>query len=224
MDEDYAPAHYYVGLVEALRNTASPITRSALQNARVRTIVGEPHYDVRAEFIRSAALEPALDALRSADQADPERREFYYYVGVELGLQDPALSSVEGLDVIHSVPLGQGFMRDWAAVTNNIAVCAFLGGEVAKAENLLRIAVDDEPDYALAHWNLGRVLMAQNKEAEGKAELARAARLAKQQGLPYYFNIKQTPAPKPWRMPRMAAEEYSHKTLLEAFNYQGSVL
>lgn len=223
MRDDHAPAHYYLGLLEALRQSASPITRALLHDARSRMPIGRAHYDVRAEFITTEALRSALEALRRADGLDSERREMYYYVGVELAIQDPALADVQGADVIHSVARGRGFMRDWAAVTNNIAVMEYLDGNLHRAETLLRLAVHDEPYYALPHWNLGRILMAANKEAEGKHHLATAIRLAERQGLEYYFNVKRTP-PTAAPMPREACEEYRVKTLLEAFNIPAPVL
>lgn len=223
MRDDYAPAHYYVGLLEALRQSASPVTGVLLDHARLRTPIGRTHYDVRAEFITTDALAPALEALRKADDVDPERREMYYYVGVELAIQDPALADVQGANVIHSVARGRGFVRDWAAVTNNVAVMEYLGGNLQKAEALLRIAVHDEPQYALPHWNLGRILMAANKEAEGNLHLTTAARLAERQGLPYYFNVTRTP-PTSAPMPREACEAHRAKTLLEAFNIPVPVL
>ncbi len=217
--KDYGPAHYYVALVEALRQSASPITQMALENGRVTQPLLRPHYDARAEFIRTEALTRALEAFKQADTADPDRREIYYYVGVELALQDPAAAGVKGLDVIHSVAQGRGFVRDWAAVTNNLAACAAISGDLPKATSLLRIATWDEPHYALAHWNLGRVLMQQGQEAEGRQALATAERLSRQQGLAFWFKREPTAqaAPAP-RMPWLACREYRFKTLLQAFD------
>lgn len=228
IDPKCAPALYYQGLLAALRESSSSLTSAPLDAARLRTQLGKPHYNVRGEFITTAALKPALDLLAAADSADPERRRFYDYIGVELGLQDPALSSQSGAVVFHDVTATRGLHHDWAAVTNNIAVMHALRGDTNKAETLLRIAVRDEPDYALAHWNLGRVLMQNRKDGEGLQELATAVRLAKQQGLPYFFKLQAAAAPQPSGqaaataapMPRLAVavKGYGLKTLLQAFD------
>jgi tetratricopeptide (TPR) repeat protein len=232
VDDGFAPVHYYRGLLLALRENASPITALPLENSRLATKIGRRHYDVRAEFITLEELEPALAELRKADSLDPDRKRFYDYVGVELGLQDPALAPVKGAVVLHAVARMKGLRPDWASVTNNIAVVAALDGDAAKAEKLLKIAVRDEPDYALAHWNLGRVQMAAGREGEGKQELWKAVELARKQGLPYFFEAekpvqpKAAPAPKPVPapMPRLAITEYPVRSLLEAFDIPVPVL
>ena len=224
LDADYAPAHYYQGLVQALRQTSSPLTASALRNSRFGTPIGRSHYDLRAEFIKTEALNAAMAAIQKADALDPERKEAYYYVGVELGLQDPMISDIAGADVIHAVSRAQGLIRDWAAVTNNIAVVSALSGDWNNAEQLLRTATADEPHYALAHWNLGRVLMHNRKEGEGAAELELARKLARQQNLPYLFRERQVAPPAVVKLPREAAELWRSKTLLEAFDIPTPVL
>lgn len=230
INADFAPAHYYRGLLLALEQSASVLTALPLENSRLATPIGRRHYDVRAEFISLEKLEPALTELRKADSLDPDRRCFYDYVGVEMGLQDPALAPVKGAVILHAVARLRGLKPDWAAVTNNIAVTAALDGDAAKAEKLLKIAIRDEPEYALAHWNLGRVLMATNREGEGKQELWKAVELARKQNLPYFFEAekpvtpKAAPAPRPAPLPRQAIPEYPLKSLLEAFDIPVPVL
>jgi tetratricopeptide (TPR) repeat protein len=230
IDDNYAPAHYYRGLLLALRENASPLTALPLENSRLATKIGRRHYDVRAEFISLDQLGPALAELRKADSLDPDRKRFYDYVGVEMGLQDPALAPVKGAVIIHAVARLKGLKPDWAAVTNNMAVVATLDGDAGKAEKLLKIAIRDEPEYALAHWNLGRVLMATNREGEGKQELWKAVELAHKQGLPYFFEAEQpvtpkpAPAAKPAPLPRLAIQEYPLRSLLEAFDIPVPVL
>lgn len=223
-DETFAPAHYYLGLTEALAQPASPITGAVLQSRRVKTPLGRRHYDVRAEFIKLSNLNAAIAELKRAEELDPERRQMYYYTGVELALQDPSLSQLQGMDVIHCVTRVRGLMPDWAVVTNNMAVLCALDGDLDKAQSLLRTAVRDEPMYAMAHWNLGRVLILNKQEAEGKQELWRAATLARQQRLPYYFDAEPPVVPQPARLPREAAEEYRLKSLLESFDIPVPVL
>ncbi len=220
VDADFAPALYYNGLLQALRQSASPITLSALQRARLKTELGRPHYDVRAEFIKQDALGDALAELAKADAADPNRERWYYYTGIELALQDPELSANRGADVIHSVAGGYGLMPDWACVSSNIAVAKALAGQTDEAEQLLRTAVADEPNYALGHWNLGRVLMLNKREGEAKLELYKAAKLAREQGLSYYFQADDGASPRralDAPLPRIACEAMMDPTLAQSF-------
>lgn len=235
LKNDYAPANYYLGLLEALQKSASPLTARPLAASRYLTPLGKPDYDVRAEFITDTALTDARAALMNADRLDPDRKEMYYYVGVELGLQDPGLATVKGCDVIHCVAHGGGLIPDWAAVTNNVAVILTMEGNGARAEDLLRLAIMDQPAYALAHWNLGRVLLINGKEAEGRAELSKGQALAAQEHLPYFFRTEGTtpvtvagkpgvaPPPQEYagaRLPREAAQEVRLKTVLEVFGVE----
>jgi tetratricopeptide (TPR) repeat protein len=235
LKNDYAPANYYLGLLEALQKSASPLTARPLAASRFLTPLGKPHYDVRAEFITDTALTDARAALMNADRLDPDRKEMYYYAGVELGLQDPNLATVKGCDVIHCVTRGWGLMPDWAAVTNNVAVILTMEGNPVRAEDLLRVATMDQPAYALAHWNLGRVLLINGKEAEGRAELSKGQVLAAQQHLPYFLWTAGTapvptagkpgvaPPPQEYvgaKLPREAAEEVRLKALLQVFGVE----
>jgi len=223
LDPNFAPALYYSGLVKALGESASPITAAALQRSRLKTRIGVPSYDVRAEFIKQEAMDVALAELAKADTADPNREKWYYYAGIELALHDPQVSATKGVDVIHSVARGYGLMSDWACATNNIAVAKAQAGQFDDAEALLRTAVFDEPQYALAHWNLGRVLCLNKKEGEGKVELYTAAKLAREQGLSYYFSAEEPVAPRAAvdaPLPRVACEGLMEPDLAQSFRLE----
>ncbi len=198
LDPGYAPSQYYLGIASALQLSASPITSAVLDDARLATRIGRGHYRVRGEFIKSDAFANAMQLIARADSLDPDRKLDYYATGVVLALHDPALSDNKGVDIVHMPTRIRGLELGWAEVTNNVAVCSVLKGDLDKAEALLRTAVEDEPDCAVAHWNLGRVLMAKKLEGEGLQELDTAARLARTQGLPYEFQIAPVmPAPAP---------------------------
>jgi len=197
LDETNAPATYYLGLLQALRLSASPLTTGALANARLNTPIGRRHYNVRGEFIEIKAFQSAMATLMKADQLDPDRKQDYCAVGVELALHDPMLSDIAGVNVIHCPNNRAPFWKTWTCVTNNMAVCAALQGNYDKAERLLHTAVADEPDYALAHWNLGRVLMETKREAQAQQELDLAAKLSRRQNAPYAFALRAVAPAEP---------------------------
>lgn len=230
-DAGCAPALYYSGLLSMMGESASPLTRDLVNNARLNTPIGTPHYKIRGEFIASDALAEGLDLLSKADQADPERKAMYGYVGVELALQGPEASAVKGAAVIHGVGTHVKFEPDWAAVSNNLGVAAAVQGDLAKAEDLLRIAIADEPEYSLAHWNLAQVLNAKDRRSEAKRETAEAVKLAKKQSLGSWLIVPAAKSSKGYviglggaagasKMPRIAAQS-AMRSLPAAFHVVG---
>jgi tetratricopeptide (TPR) repeat protein len=233
LDANFAPALYYSGLLNMLGQSASPLTRSLVSEARLSTPIGKPHYSIRGEFITTEALAGGLDLMARADQADPERRAMYGYVGVELALQNPALSPTKGAVVIHGVSTHRSLEPDWAAVSNNLAVCAAVRGDLQKAEDLLRVAIADEPGYALAHWNLAQILTLNDRRSEAKREATLASKLAGKQGLSSWLIV---PSPRNAKaamiglgsapgtartMPLTSARKAGMKSLPRAFDVAG---
>jgi len=104
-------------------------------------------------LIREGSFEAALaEAARAGDQ-HPRRVEISFLTGVaqsRLGREDEAIATFEGLT------------RDYPELAepyNNLAVLYAARDELDKARATLEQAIRVQPSYALAHENLGDVLL-----------------------------------------------------------------
>ncbi len=220
MDPDYAPARYYANLTTLAQQSTSPVTATLVRASKTATRYATGYYDLRAEFVRYAQ-EP-LSGLVDASVADPDLEEFYCYAGLELALQGGE-AGAEGLVVLHNVPGSDGLYPDWSVVANNLGVAAALESDLERAQNALNLAVSEQPDYALAHWNLAQVLERSGDKSGAQEHLAIAAELISAQGLPYALT---EPGLMVWRpQPRQRRAEVAPQevglllpTLAEAFH------
>lgn len=104
-------------------------------------------------LIREGSYEAALDEAARAGGEHPRRVELTFLTGVaqsRLGREDEAIATFEGLT--RNYP-------ELAEPYNNLAVLYAARDELEKARATLEQAIRVQPSYALAHENLGDVLL-----------------------------------------------------------------
>ena len=195
LDPDFVPAKYNLGLVAALETSSLPLAKTALNKSRDVAPFGSKYYELRGEFIVDDKIAPALDALLAAGTADEGLKNLYHYYGVELCLQPAnAAEGISGVAIIHDTNAVKGLSPDCTTVHNNLGVVMAAKKDYDGAQKMLGEAIAERPDYALAHWNLGQVLIRAGKADDGQKELDLASRLGQGQKVPYILPFKRTPS------------------------------
>ena len=193
LDADFAPAKYNLGLVAALEASSLPLAKTALTKSRDYAPFGSKFYELRGEFIVDEKIAPALDALLAAGTADEGLKSLYHYYGVELCLQPAnAAEGISGVAVVHDTNAVKGLAPDCTTVHNNLGVVMAAKKDYDGAEKMFAAAIAERPDYALAHWNLGQVLLRAGKAEDGQKELNLAARIGRGQKVPYILPFSRT--------------------------------
>ncbi|MBK8268249.1 MAG: tetratricopeptide repeat protein [Planctomycetes bacterium] len=148
--------------------------RKGMAGAPIRTALGEI-------FLLENRYDDALLSFVEAEKLDPDSKVIKAYIAMTLIEVGEVDSAIERLSVLQ-----KGDSKN-AVVVNRLGYALLKKGELRRAEELLRNAIELSPGKAGFHINLAECLAALKKQDEALAETDRAIRLDKQNVSPWMF-------------------------------------
>lgn len=141
--------------------------RKGMAGAPIRTALGEI-------FLLERRYDDALLSFNEAEKLDPDSKAIKAYIAMTLIEVGEIDSAIERLTVLQKDDSKN------AVLVNRLGYALLKKGELRRAEELLRNAVELSPGKAGYHINLAECLAAINKQDEALAETDRAIQLDKQ--------------------------------------------
>ncbi len=176
LQPDLADAHYTLGILYWQRGEFDKATEEMHQALATKPDYAEAHYTLGTVYKQQGKLAESATELKEAIRLQPEFAGAHTTLaGVlrQLGdAQGAAAEAKEGARIASSVNNLQA-----ARVATNSGKRLLGAGDLDGAISQFRSAINSEPKYAAAHYELGLALIQQNEKDEAGKEFEKAHEL-----------------------------------------------
>ncbi len=176
MQPDLADAHYTLGILYWQRGEFDKATEEMQSALRSKPDYAEAHYTLGTVYKQQGKLQESATELREAIRLQPDFAGAHTTLaGVLRQLGDTPGAAVEAKEGARIVSATNNLQA--AKVATNSGKRLLGAGDLDGAISQFRSAINSEPGYAAAHYQLGLALTQKGQKDDAKKEFQRAAEL-----------------------------------------------